>query len=325
MRMLRLIPDGTRIDFVGFRRLGFIISIALILISVGSLSGRGLNLGIDFLGGILIEVRAPEPVDLGAMRATLDAAGVGEVTLQGMERPTDVLIRAQLPEGGDAAAKSAVDTIRGTLGDTYDYRSVELVGPTIGAELLRKGIIGTVLAVLGIGLYVAFRFEWQFGVTALIATLHDVFVTVGLFSLFQIEFNTTTVAALLTLAGYSVNDTVIVFDRIRETLRKDKSADLKTIINRSINATLTRTVNTSLTTLLACLALLFLGGRTLFGFSLALTWGIVTGTFSSVYVGAAVLLYLPPVRRVPVKAAADLEPTAEPARLDSRVSSSVQQ
>lgn len=308
MRMLRLIPDGTRIDFIGFRKLGFIISMALVLISAGSLSVRGLNLGIDFLGGILIEVRAPEPVDLGAIRATLGSAGVGEFTLQGMDRPTDVLIRAQLPEGGDAAAKSSVDLIRSALGDSYDYRNVELVGPTIGAELLRNGIIGTVLAVIGIGLYVAFRFEWQFGATALLATLHDVFVAVGLFSLFQIEFNTTTVAALLTLAGYSVNDTVIVFDRIRETLRRDKSADLGTIINRSVNATLARTVNTSLTTLLACLALLFLGGHILFGFSLALTWGIVIGTFSSVYVGAALLLYLPPVRRAATPKEAELQP-----------------
>jgi len=297
MRLLRLVPDATRIDFLRHRLIAFAASLALITLSAVSLATQGLNLGIDFRGGILLEVRSTAPVDVGALRTSLGALNLGEVTLQRVGEPTDVLIRLQLPEEGDAAAQSVVETLRGVLGTGYEYRNVEMVGPTIGAELLRNGIIATLLAVVAIAAYVGFRFEWQFGATALLATIHDVFVTVGLISLLQIEFNTTTIAALLTLAGYSINDTVVVFDRIRETLRKTKTGDLVTVINGSLNSTLPRTTNTSVTTLLACLALLFFGGDTLSGFSLAITWGVVIGTLSSIYVGSALLLHLPPVSR----------------------------
>ncbi|HET8726449.1 MAG TPA: protein translocase subunit SecF [Alphaproteobacteria bacterium] len=279
-----------------WRFVAFAVSLALIVLTIGSLAVRGLNLGIDFEGGLLLEVRADQPVDIGAMRQQLEALDVGAVQLQEFGEPTDMLIRVELPEeGGEDAQQVLVDKIRTSLGEGYEYRRIEFVGPSIGSELLRDGLIATSLAILAIALYVAFRFEWQFGVSALIATLHDVVLTIGLYSALGLEFDMTAIAALLTLAGYSINDTVVVFDRIREMMRRYKSADLKTLINLSVNSTLSRTVLTGGTTLVAILALLFFGGSTLFNFSLALAWGIVIGTISSVFVAGSLLLYMPPV------------------------------
>ncbi|MFC7331917.1 protein translocase subunit SecF [Rhodocista pekingensis] len=297
MKPLRLVPDNTAIDFAKWRFFGFGISLILILITVGGLFSPGLNLGIDFRGGILIEARAQQTIDTAALRQQLGGLGLGEVQLQQFGGPNDVLIRVQQQEGGDAAQNEAVQKVRTALGDAYEYRRVELVGPRVGGELMRQGAIATVLAILAIAAYVAFRFEWQFGVAALIATFHDVFVTLGLFIVLQLEFDLTAVAALLTLAGYSINDTVVVFDRMREQMRKHKSADLKTIINMSVNQTLGRTILTSGTTLLAILPLLLFGGSALHNFTLALFWGILVGTFSSIYVAASILLYLPAIRR----------------------------
>jgi preprotein translocase SecF subunit len=188
-----------------------------------------------------------------------------------------------------------------TLGSTYEKRRVDVVGPTVGSELLHAGILATVLAMLAISLYVALRFEWQFGLAALIATFHDVLTTVGLYAVLQLDFNLTAVAALLTLAGYSINDTVVVFDRIRETLRRQRAPSLRDVINDAVNQTLSRTTMTAGTTLLALLPLVFMGGPTLFNFSAALTWGILVGTYSSIYVAAALLLYMPPLRRIETK------------------------
>lgn len=295
---LRLIPDNTQIDFVRWRLPAFAFSLLLLVVAVASLWVQGLKLGIDFAGGILIEVRAAQPVDIGAVRERLGTLNLGEIQLQQFGEPTDLLIRVQRQQGEEREQQAAIQAIRNALGPGYDYRRVELVGPRVGSELLRDGIIATALAVLGITLYVAFRFEWQFGIAALIATFHDVTTTAGLFSVFQLDFDMTAIAALLTLAGYSINDTVVVFDRIRETLRRRKSADLKAIINESVNQTLSRTILTSATTMLAVLALLIFGGSTLFNFSLALAWGILVGTYSSIFVAAALLLYMPPVGRV---------------------------
>ncbi len=297
MKPLRLVPENTAIDFVRLRFFGFIVSGLLILGTAIGLMSPGLNLGIDFKGGILIEARAPEPIDVGGLRTQLNGLGLGEVQLQQFGEPNDILIRVQRQEGDEAAQNAAVALVRETLGTTYEYRRVELVGPRVGGELMQQGIIATLLAVAAIAAYVAFRFEWQFGVSALIATFHDVFVTVGLFIVLQLEFDLTAVAALLTLAGYSINDTVVVFDRMREQMRKYKSADMKTIINLSVNQTLGRTILTSGTTLLAILPLLLYGGSALHNFTIALFWGILVGTFSSVYVAAALLLYMPPIRR----------------------------
>ncbi|MER2520918.1 MAG: protein translocase subunit SecF [Bdellovibrionales bacterium] len=300
-RPIRLIPSNTKIDFVSKRWFAFSVSILLVVITIISLATRGLNLGIDFKGGILIEAKNEHAVDIGSMREDLNKLGLGEVELQQFGSPNDVLIRIQRQEGDESIQIKAVQSVRDKLGAGYEYRRVEVVGPTVGSELLRAGVMATIFAMLAIGVYVAVRFEWQFGVAAFIATLHDVVATVGLFSVLQLDFNLTTVAALLTLAGYSINDTVVVFDRIRETLRRQKSHDLRAVINDSVNQTLSRTVMTAGMTLLALLPLVFMGGSTLFNFSAALTWGILIGTYSSIYVAAALLLYMPPLRRIEVK------------------------
>lgn len=296
MRLLRFLPDETHYDFVGKRLIAFALSAALFVLTLGSLGVQGLNLGIDFAGGILIEAKASQDIDVGALRSTLGSKNLGSVELQQFGGPRDILIRVQQQEGGEAANRAAIETVRGTLGPGWEYRRVELVGPKVGSELLRDGLIATVLAILGITAYVAFRFEWQFGVAAMIATAHDVICTMGLFTLFQLEFDLNAVAALLTLAGYSINDTVVVFDRIRETMRRQKSWDMRMLINESVNQTLSRTILTSGSTLLAILPLLMFGGSALFNFTLALTFGILLGTYSSVYVAAALLLYMKPIR-----------------------------
>ncbi len=295
---LHLIPPNTKIDFVAKRWLAFGVTILLVLLTVASLSTKGLNLGIDFKGGILIEAKAPHAVDVSALRAELGLLNLGETSLQEFGGPDSVLIRVQRQEGGEEAQQRAVETVRAKLGAEYEYRRVEVVGPTVGNELLHAGILATVLAVLAIGVYVGVRFEWQFGLAAFIATLHDVFVTVGLYSVLQLDFNLTAIAALLTLAGYSINDTVVVFDRIRETLRRQKATDLRAVINDAVNQTLSRTLMTAGTTLLALLPLVLMGGTTLINFSAALTWGILVGTYSSIYVAAALLIYMPPLRRI---------------------------
>jgi len=301
LRPLHLIPADTKIDFVAKRLWAFSVSIFLVLVTIVALAVKGLNLGIDFKGGILIEAKAQETVDVAALRDQLAGLNLGEITLQQFGDPTDVMIRVQRQEGGDQAQMAAVQSVRDKLGTAYDYRRVEVVGPTVGSELLHAGILATILAMAAISLYVGLRFEWQFGVAALIATFHDVLTTVGLYAVLQLDFNLTAVAALLTLAGYSINDTVVVFDRIREDLRRHKSNNLRDVINEAVNQTLSRTTMTAGTVLLVLLPLLFIGGPTLLNISAALTWGIFVGTYSSIYVAAAFLLYMPPLRRIEKK------------------------
>jgi len=300
LRPIHFIPPDTKIDFVSKRWWAFSVSIILLVITILSLAVKGLNLGIDFKGGILIEAKASQAVDVAALRTAIGTLNLGEVELQQYGSPDDVLIRIQRQEGDEAAQMKAIQNVRDKLGTEYEYRRVEVVGPTVGTELLHAGILATVLAMAAISLYVGVRFEWQFGLAALIATFHDVLTVVGLFSFLQLDFNLTSVAAILTLAGYSINDTVVVFDRIRETLRRQKTTDLRAVINDSVNQTLSRTTMTAGTTLLALLPLLLIGGPTLINFSAALTWGILVGTYSSIYVAAALLLYMPPLKRVEV-------------------------
>ncbi len=300
LRPLNLLPHDTKIDFVAKRWLGFAVTFFLMLVAASSLATQGLNLGIDFKGGILIEAKAQNAVNIAELRKELGGLGLGEVSLQEFGAADDILIRVQRQEGGEEAQQTAVKLVREKLGAGYDYRRVEVVGPTIGTELFRAGLLATIFAVLAIGFYVAVRFEWQFGVAAFVSTLHDVFVTVGLFSFFQFDFNLTSIAALLTLAGYSINDTVVIFDRLRETLRTQKVKNMKEAINLSVNQTLVRTLMTSGTTLLALLPLVFIGGPALFNFSIAIVWGILVGTYSSIYVAAALLLYMPSPRRIEI-------------------------
>ena len=293
MRPLRLIPPDTNLRFIALRKRAYVVSILLILVSAVSLGVQGLNFGIDFVGGTLIEVRTKGPADISAMRQTLSALDRGEVGLQEFGQPTDVLIRIQQQPGGDAAQQATVAAVKEALGDTVEeYRRVEVVGPKVGGELIEAGAISVALALLAIMAYIWFRFEWQFGVGAVLALAHDVITTVGIFSILQLEFNLSTVAAVLTIAGYSINDTVVVFDRVRENLRRYKTLPMTDLLNRSVNETLSRTVMTSVTTLLALLALFFLGGEVIRGFAFAMIWGVIIGTYSSVWIASATLLWM---------------------------------
>jgi preprotein translocase subunit SecF len=295
LRPLIIIRHIPNIDFMGLHRLGFALSLVLTVGSILVFLVQGLNYGIDFSGGTLMEVRTVSgPADLAQMRSTLGSLGL-DVSLQGFGAPDEVLIRVA-QHGNDKAQEDVVAKVKQALGGGVEYRRVEVVGPTVGSELIRAGVIATVLALIAIAAYVWLRFEWQFGVGAMLATLHDTITTVGLFALLQIEFDLTTLAAILTIAGYSINDTVVIYDRVRETMRKHKSMDFRTLINKSLNETLSRTILTVSTTALAVLALLIFGGEVLRGFSIAMLWGIVVGTYSSLFIAAPLLYYIRPRR-----------------------------
>lgn len=302
MNLLKLVPAETKIDFIGKRWIVFCINTLLVLISIYSFVTKGFNLGIDFKGGIVIEANyqpggQPQPVDMAPLREKLGALHMGEISLQTFGNDSTILLRVQQQEGDDNANSALVDRIKGTFGEGWHYARAESVGPTVGRELMHDGFMAIGFALLAIGAYVAFRFEWQFGLSALIRTCHDVFVSLGLISFLQLEFNLTTMAALMLLAGYSINDTVIIFDRIRETLRRYKQLPLIEVINLSVNRTLSRTVMTSTCTLSAIIPMLFLSHETLLNFTAVIVWGIVVGTVGSIYVASALLLYLPPLRR----------------------------
>ncbi len=297
MRGFNLIPAGVNLPFIGGKAMFFIFSAILVSASIGLFTVKGLNYGIDFKGGIMIDVKTPGPANIADMRSTLSGLGLGEVSLQEFGTPNDVLIRLQKQKGGEKAQSAAVAKVKAALGDKVEYRRTEFVGPKVSRELLWDGIMAVGFAILAILVYIWFRFEWQFGACAVIALVHDVFSTIGLFALLGMEFNLSTVAAILTIAGYSINDTVVVFDRVRENLRKYKSMPLPELLNNSINETLSRTVVTSLTTLLALLALYYLGGGVIRGFSLAMIWGVVVGTYSSICLAVPLLLYLNVGRR----------------------------
>jgi preprotein translocase subunit SecF len=326
MRPLIVIRRVPKIDFMRWHLLGFAFSVALTALTIGIFLTVGLNYGIDFTGGTLIEVRVTTgPADLAAMRAKLDALHIGEPTLQGYvdkttaecaaSPPACVLIRLPQQPGGDAAQMQVVQKTRDALGPGVEYRRTEVVGPSVGSELIRAGVLATVLALGAILIYIWFRFEWQFGVGATIATLHDVVTTVGLFAIFQLEFNLTTLAAILTIAGYSINDTVVIYDRVRESMRKYRTMPFRDLINLALNETLSRTILTVSTVALAVLALLFFGGEVLRGFSIAMLWGIVIGTYSSLFIAAPLLYYVQPNRRATAK---ESEPTPARAERASR-------
>jgi preprotein translocase subunit SecF len=285
------------IDFMRWRFFGFAFSLALTALTIGLFSTVGLNYGIDFVGGTMIEAQTKGPADLGKMRAALDALHLGQASLQQFGKADDVLIRLPQQPGGNAAQMVAVKKAQDALGANVQYRRIEVVGPTVGGELIRAGVLATVLALGAILIYVWFRFEWQFGIGATIATLHDVITTVGLFAIFQLEFNLTTLAAILTIAGYSINDTVVIYDRVRENLRKHRTMAFRELINLSLNETLSRTILTVSTVALAVLSLLIFGGEVLKGFSIAMLWGIVIGTYSSLFIAAPVVYYIQPNRR----------------------------
>ena len=293
LKPLHIVPAGTRIDFMRVHKLAFALSVVLVLGSIALFFTRGLNYGIDFEGGILMEVRGQQAVDLSQMRSQLGQLGLGEVALQQFGDANDVLIRVPLQQLGDEKAQqTAVEKIKESLGTGWEYRRTETVGPKFGDELKSGTAWAFALAMLGIMAYVWFRYEWQFGINALLALFHDVITTIGLFSLLHIEFNLTIVAAVLTIAGYSVNDTVVIYDRIRHDLKRYRKMPLSELINMSLNQTLSRTTVTSGLTLLSVLALYIFGGEVLHGFSVALIWGIVIGTYSTICVATPLLLYM---------------------------------
>ena len=290
---LSIVPANTSFDFVGRRRLAYPLSAILIILSLGAFFTQGLNFGIDFRGGILIEIKTDGPANVAELRNTVGGLNLGEVQVQEFGAADDVLIRVQQQDGAEAEQLQAINIIKDALGDAVvEYRRTEFVGPTVGAELISSAIWAVLLAIGAILVYIWFRFEWQFGVGAVIALTHDVLTTIGLFAITQLEFNLATVAAILTIAGYSINDTVVIYDRVREELRRYKKLDMHALLNLAANRTLSRTFMTSVTTLIALVALAVFGGTIIRDFALAMIWGVVIGTYSSVFVAVPVLLAL---------------------------------
>lgn len=290
---IRIFPNVPNFKFIATRQIGFLLSLIAILGSFALVATKGLEYGIDFTGGVVMEVRTEEAADIGKMRSLLDNDRVGEASLQAVGGEHQVLIR--IKPKADESQKDVADAVRAEFdagyGSPIDYLRVDYVGPQVGQELINGSIMAGCLAVLAMMLYLWFRFEWQYGVGAMIALSHDAILTVGFFALTRLEFNLTSVAAVLTVIGYSINDKVVIYDRVRENLRKYKVKPLPELLNQSINETLARTILTGGTVLMALLGLLTLGGEVLFGFSAAMVFGVLIGTYSSIYVSTNLLYY----------------------------------
>ncbi|RJF90408.1 protein translocase subunit SecF [Sphingomonas cavernae] len=295
MRPLKLVPDNTNIPFLKYRTWAMGFSILLIVASLALVAVRGFNLGVDFVGGQMIRVTFEKPAELDELRNTITDLNLGEPTIQHMGSTNEVSIRMPLPEGGEDSANRAATEIRRAITAAHpdaSFTAVETVSGKVSEELFSAGAWALGLAMLAIALYIWFRFEWQFGVGALFALFHDVALTLGFFALTQLEFDLNVVAAILTIIGYSLNDTIVVYDRIRENMRKYRKMDIAALLDLSVNETLSRTVVTSLSLIIALTILLVLGPEVIFGFTAAMLLGIGIGTFSSVYVSAAILLWL---------------------------------
>lgn len=298
--LLKLVPEGTNIPFVNMRKFAYVFSILMIIASIGLYFSKGLNFGIDFKGGFLIEAHTEKTADLGELRELTGGLGLGDVALQSFGDDKQVLIRIEFQE--DKSLEEVVSLVHDTLENSYSdevtFQRTEAVGPKVSGELVQSGIMSVLLAVGAVLFYIWVRFEWQFGLGAVIALLHDVILTIGMFSLTQLEFNLSIIAAILTIVGYSLNDTVVVYDRIRENLGKYRKKEMPDLINFSLNETLARTVMTSVTTLLALTALFYFGGEVIHGFTAAMIWGVFVGTYSSVFIASPVLLWFE-LRREP--------------------------
>ncbi|WP_246057992.1 protein translocase subunit SecF [Luteithermobacter gelatinilyticus] len=298
--LLKLVPETTKISFIKFRKIAFVFSLALLVASFAMFFTKNLNYGIDFEGGILIEIQTEQDADLSVIRRTVSGLGMGDAAVQTFGAPTEVLIRLEYQEG--KSLEEVVAMVKSALAQTVpgeiSYRRTETVGPKVSGELIMDGILSVTLAMVAVLIYIWFRFEWQFGLGAVIALFHDVLITIGMFSFTQLEFNLSVIAAILTIVGYSLNDTVVVYDRIRENLRKFRKMDIPALLDLSINDTLSRTIMTSLTTLLALFALFFFGGENIKTFTAAMIWGIFIGTYSSIFIASPVLLWFE-LRREP--------------------------
>ena len=294
MKTLKLVPSTPDFKFVRYNRRAFVFSSVLIIGSLLAFLMQGLSFGIDFKGGILVEISSSEPVDIAGLRGRMQTLDLGEVQIQQFGTPTDVLIR--VAEADDAVSTerdlSAVDAMRQDLEGEFEIRRVEIVGPQVSRELIQTGLLAVVAAISSMLIYIWFRFEWQFSIGAVMALVHDVILTIGMFSLLQLDFNLSILAAILTIVGYSMNDTVVVYDRVRENLRKYKKMDISELLDIAINQTLSRTVMTSVTTLLALIALYTLGGEVIRGFTFAMIWGVLVGTYSSIFIAAPLLIRL---------------------------------
>ncbi|MCL2384650.1 MAG: protein translocase subunit SecF [Alphaproteobacteria bacterium] len=293
MKLLRLAPENTKFPFMRFRRVSYPFSALMSIISVLLFLNVGMNFGIDFSGGTLLELRAKNGIaDTGQLRAMAERLKVGDIEVQGFGGESDVTLRFGLQSGGDAAQQAAVNRVREAIGEGYEVRRVEVVGPRVSGELVQSGTLGVVFSIIAVLCYLWFRFEWQFAVGAIIATMHDLLLTVGFFALTRLEFNTTSIAAILTIVGYSLNETVVVLDRIREMMRKYRKIPTDQLIDLSVNAVLPRTIMTATTVFLALFALVTFGGQVIRSFSLAMIWGIFVATYSSVFICSPMLIYL---------------------------------
>lgn len=297
MALAKYFPHALKIDFVGARYFAFGLTGLLFVVVIVSLFVRGLNYGIDFEGGILIEARHKDPIVVSEIRTKVAALNLGDVQIQTSGGDRAVVIRVEKPKGDEAAQAQAIETIKKALGPGFTFDKQEFVGPKVSATLFRDGLIAVGIALIMIAIYVAIRFEWQFGLAGLVATAHDVTMALGVYSLTGLEFDLTAIAALLTLAGYSINETIVIFDRLRENMRRYKKTDFKELINMSVNQNLFRTMMTGGATLIAVLPMLIFGGESLFAFTLAIVFGIIVGTYSAIYVSSSLLIYMPAVRR----------------------------
>ena len=289
MPILRIIKSATNINFMRIKKLTLFVSTILFVLSLSLIFIKGLNLGIDFTGGTLIEVRFKENIDLNNLRTKMNKLNLGEIQLQTIGNENDIIFKVQDNKNKQI---QTVQIIKESLSDqSVEYRRTEFVGPKVGSELVNAGIIAVIFSLIGILIYIWIRFQWNFALGAIIALIHDVILTLGFFSVLQLEFNLATVAAVLTIAGYSINDTVVIYDRVRDSMRKYKQITFDEVINISLNSTLTRTLMTSLTTLLALIALLTFGGIVISSFIIALIWGVLIGTYSSMYVASPILTY----------------------------------
>jgi len=292
---LKLVPDNTNIGFVRRRYLAFALTLLLTLGSIGLLATRGLNLGVDFIGGLTMEVAFDKAPPLDGLRARVESLGVGKAALQEFGNARTILIRLPLPPGDQTAVQKVVAKVEGNLKSSYgkvSFRRVESVSGKVSQELVQKGALAVLLSMLAVAVFTWFRFEWHFGVSTVVALVHDVTVTLGFFALTQLEFDLNVVAAILTIIGYSLNDKVVIDDRIRENLRKYRQMDIGPIIDLSVNETLPRTVMTSLAMIVALTAMLLLGPDVIFGFTAAMLLGIVVGTYSSIFVSSSLLIVL---------------------------------
>lgn len=290
MRLFSWVTKDTKINFMGARKYTYMLSALMLVLSIACIAIKGFNYGIDFSGGILMEIKSEQKIDLEKVRQDLNTVSLDEINLQTIgEIGDEIMIRAQAKNMNEKEQMAAVNQIKQVLGNGYEYRRIELVGPQVGGELKTAGVIASIIAILAISAYIWFRFEWQFALGAFVGLIHDIITTLGLLSLFDFDFSLTTVAAVLTLAGYSVNDTVVTYDRIRENLRKFKKMPQFELLNKSINDIFSRTILTGCTTMLAALSLFIFGGDTLRSFSFTIVWGVLVGTYSSIYVSGVML------------------------------------